>query len=115
MIFRFSFRFRLVRNSTSRPTPLLTSSPAIIWPAPRIPARYSWVTTTEEAQLGISPTRAARKTPSTGLPVRKPERASSPSRWMASSMAREITSRKRAICRVCRRADLTMLPSSQWQ
>lgn len=58
---RLARKFLLTRKRTSRPTPELAMSPAIIAPVLITPPRKSSVITTEEAQLGIRPTSAATK------------------------------------------------------
>ena len=59
IIFRLIF-FPL-RNKIASPTPALATSPPSIEPKEIIPSTYAAVSTADDAQLGISPTRAVKK------------------------------------------------------
>ena len=56
---KFSLSLLFTLKSTSSPTPALENRPAIITPTEIIPSAQSVERTTEAAQFGIRPTRAA--------------------------------------------------------
>ena len=54
-ILKFSFTFLFVLNSIILPTPAPVESPAIIEPRLILPSINSFVSSTDEAQFGMSP------------------------------------------------------------
>ena len=112
-ILKFSFTFLFTLNNIKIPIPEPTSKPPIIEPILIIFSKYNFVSITEPAQFGISPTRPDIIGPIIGIFNIKFDSYSSTKKCIIKFSMKVIIIINRNIFNVCFTADFSIPPSSQ--